>query len=257
MNRTAWLLVIGVTAYLALTVTVAGGVLWLTLWAYNAGGETRADTVSAAVLNTTAATLLWLAIIGGLDMFFTIWQMMQNREDAARRDREREEERKERAARDKAYEEERKAREARDRALEEDLKAREAARAEERKALEEERKAREEARAEERRALEEDRKAREAAQESDRQARAQELAEQRQFHQAVLQRLDAEREEQRREREEYRREQEENRNQREQFFATLLQAEKERSDLLMARFFDVIERLDKRGNNGNGTRSAD
>ena len=53
------------------------------------------------------------------------------------------------------------------------------------------------------------------------------------------------------------REREENRNQREQFFATLLQAEKERSDMLMGRFLDVIERLDKRGNNGNGTRSAD
>lgn len=101
-----FLLTAGVVAYMALAFPVAGSVLWLTLWAYTAGGESLADTVSAAVLNTTAATLVWLAFFGGLDMFFTIWQMMQNREDAARRDKEREEERKERAARDKAWEQE-------------------------------------------------------------------------------------------------------------------------------------------------------
>lgn len=120
------LLIAGVVAYLALTFPVAGSVLWLTLWAYTADGESLADTVSAAVLNTTAATLVWLAFFGGLDMFFTIWQMMQNREDAARRDRERDEERKERAARDKAWKEERLAREqerlAREQELEEQRK---------------------------------------------------------------------------------------------------------------------------------------
>ena len=111
MNRTMRLLLIaGTVAYLALAFPVAGGVLWLTLWAYGADGESLADTVSAAVLNTTAATLVWVAFFGGLDMFFTIWQMMQNREDAARRDKEREEERKARAARDKAWEQERQAR---------------------------------------------------------------------------------------------------------------------------------------------------
>ena len=98
------LLTAGVVAYLLLAFPVAGSVLWLTLWAYTASGESLADTVSAAVLNTTAATLVWLAFFGGLDMFFTIWQMMQNREDAARRDKEREEERQ---ARGQALEEQR------------------------------------------------------------------------------------------------------------------------------------------------------
>ena len=181
------LLIAGTVAYLALAFPVAGGVLWLTLWAYTADGEPLADTVSAAVLNTTAATLVWVAFFGGLDMFFTIWQMMQNREDAARRDKEREEERKARAARDKAWEQER-------------------------------------------------------------QARAQELEEQRKFQQDVLSQLAAEREESRRQRDDDRRE-------REQFFATLLQAEreralaeKERTDVLMTRILDLAERLENRGN---------
>ena len=153
------LLTAGVVAYLLLAFPVAGSVLWLTLWAYTASGESLADTVSAAVLNTTAATLVWLAFFGGLDMFFTIWQMMQNREDAARRDKEREEERR---------------------------------------------------------------------------AREQALEEQRQFQQAILAQLSAEREE--------------DRLQREQFFASLLQAEKERSDVLMTRILDLAERLENRGN---------
>ena len=167
------LLTAGAVAYLALAFPVAGGVLWLTLWAYTADSESLADTVSAAVLNTTAATLVWVAFFGGLDMFFTIWQMMQNREDAARRDKEREEER---------------------------------------------------------------------------QARAREMEEQRKFQQDILSQLAAEREESRRQRDDDRRE-------REQFFATLLQAEreraqaeKERSDVLMTRILDLAERLENRGN---------
>ena len=217
------LLTAGVVAYLLFTFPVAGSVLWLTLWAYTAGGESLADTVSAAVLNTTAATLVWLAFFGGLDMFFTIWQMMQNREDAARRDKEREEERKERAARDKAWEEERQART-------EQHRVREQAQEEERHARAEERRAREQAQAEERR------------------VREQTLEEQRQFHQAVLAQLSADREESRRQREDDRRE-------REQFFVSLLQsereraqAEKERSDVLMTRILDLAERLENRGN---------
>ena len=174
MNQTMRLLLIaGTVAYLALAFPVAGGVLWLTLWAYTADGEPLADTVSAAVLNTTAATLVWVAFFGGLDMFFTIWQMMQNREDAARRDKEREEER---------------------------------------------------------------------------QARAREMEEQRKFQQDILSQLAAEREESRRQRDDDRRE-------REQFFATLLQAEreralaeKERTDVLMTRILDLAERLENRGN---------
>ncbi|MDE2786542.1 MAG: hypothetical protein OXL37_07755 [Chloroflexota bacterium] len=56
----------GIAFYLALTVLIGGGVLWLTLWAYGAAEEELSDTISAAVLNTTAATLLWLAFFGGV-----------------------------------------------------------------------------------------------------------------------------------------------------------------------------------------------
>ncbi len=75
----------GVAFYLALTVLIGGGVPWLTLWAYGAAEEELSDTISAAVLNTTAATLLWLAFLGGLDMFLTLWTIMQNRQMEAER----------------------------------------------------------------------------------------------------------------------------------------------------------------------------
>lgn len=78
-------LIVGVLSYLALTFLIGGGVLWLTLWAYASAGETLSKTTSAAVLNTTAATLLWLAFFGGLDMFLTIWTIMQNRQMEAER----------------------------------------------------------------------------------------------------------------------------------------------------------------------------
>ena len=78
MNRL--LLAAGVFFYLVFTFLIGGSVLWLTLWAYASAGESLSDTISAAVLNTTAATLLWLALFGGLDMFLTIWTIMQNRQ---------------------------------------------------------------------------------------------------------------------------------------------------------------------------------
>ena len=92
------LLISGVFFYLALTILIGGGVLWLTLWAYAEAGETISETISAAVLNTTAATLLWLAFCGGLDMFLTLWTIMQTRQMEAERQRREEEERKEREA---------------------------------------------------------------------------------------------------------------------------------------------------------------
>ena len=88
----------GVAFYLAVTVLIGGGVLWLTLWAYGAAEEELSDTISAAVLNTTAATLLWLAFFGGLDMFFTLWTIMQNRQMEADRLRREESERADREA---------------------------------------------------------------------------------------------------------------------------------------------------------------
>ena len=72
----------GVAFYLLSTVAVAGGVVGVTLWAYGVSMKPLSDTVSAAILNGSAATLLWLAFFGGFDMFFTFWQMMQNRQQA-------------------------------------------------------------------------------------------------------------------------------------------------------------------------------
>ena len=109
------LLISGVFFYLALTILIGGGVLWLTLWAYAEAGETISETVSAAVLNTTAATLLWLAFFGGLDMFLTLWTIMQTRqmesERQRREERKGEEDRKEREAERTLREAERAARE--------------------------------------------------------------------------------------------------------------------------------------------------
>ena len=116
MNRS--LLIAGALFYLALTFLIGGGVLWLTLWAYASAGESLSKTTSAAVLNTTAATLLWLGFFGGLDMFLTIWTIMQNRQmEAERAAREAERaarEETERAARAAREETERAARAARE-----------------------------------------------------------------------------------------------------------------------------------------------
>lgn len=183
------LLIAGVLFYLSSTSLVGGAALWLTLRAYAVSGESLSATTSAAVLNTAAATLLWLAFFGGFDMFLTLWTIMQNRQNEAYLLHREETERKDREAREK------------------DMKA-------------------------------------------ERDAHNRELEAQRTFQQAILDQLVAEREENRRVREEERQE-------REQFFTTLLQAERERSDLLMTRLLDLTDRLDKRNNNGNGIHNAE
>ena len=173
------ILAAGVAFYLLSTAAMAGGVAWITLWAYGVSEKPLADTVSAAILNASAATLLWLAFFGGFDMFFTVWQMMQNRQLAEQHRKEKE-----------GWEEERKAQ----------AKAQEEQRKTQAKAQEEQRKARalelEEQRKERAQALEEERKARALELEERRKA----LEEQRQFQQAILEHLLAEREENRRER---------------------------------------------------------
>ena len=98
----------GVAFYLLSTVALAGGVVWVTLWAYGVSMEPLSDTVSAAILNGSAATLLWLAFFGGLDMFFTVWQMMQNRQQAEQHRKEKEGWEEQRKAQAKVQEEERK-----------------------------------------------------------------------------------------------------------------------------------------------------
>ena len=70
------LLIAAAAIYLLLTLGVAGTAARVTLWAYAISGEPLSDTVSATILNASAATLIWLAFFGGLDMFFTFWQMM-------------------------------------------------------------------------------------------------------------------------------------------------------------------------------------
>lgn len=108
----------GIFFYFVLTVAIAGGVLWLTLWSYSAAGEALSDTTSAAILSTTAATLLWLAFFGGLDMFLTLWTLTQTRQMEADRLRREEDDRREREQERIARERERIARE-QDRAVRE------------------------------------------------------------------------------------------------------------------------------------------
>ena len=164
------ILAAGVAFYLLSTVAMAGGVVMVTLWAYGVSMKPLADTVSAAILNGSAATLLWLAFFGGFDMFFTVWQMMQNRQQAELHRKEKE-----------GWEEERKARA---------------------KAQEEERK-------------------------TQAQTQVQALEEQRRYHQAILDHLAAE--------------QEENRRERAQFLA------------MMARFMEIAEGMANRNGNRNGS----
>ena len=200
----------GIFFYFVLTAAIGGGVLWLTLWSYAAAGEALSDTTSAAILNTTAATLLWLAFFGGLDMFLTLWTLMQTRQMEAERQHREETERAAREAERQRWEEaERENREA-------DRAAREADR---------------------------------AAREAERISRAQELADQRAFQQGIIEMLTAEREQNRQEREQNRQERENSRQERQQFLETL-QAERERGDLLMTRFLDLAERLGNRNGNG-------
>ena len=105
------LIFVGIFFYFVLTAVIGGGVLWLTLWSYAAAGEALSDTTSAAILNTTAATLLWLAFFGGLDMFLTLWTLMQTRQMEADRLRREEDDRREREQERIAREQERAARE--------------------------------------------------------------------------------------------------------------------------------------------------
>ena len=96
-QKANWRLIfVGIFFYFVLTAAIGGGVLWLTLWSYAAAGEALSDTTSAAILNTTAATLLWLAFFGGLDMFLTLWTLMQTRQMEADRLRREEDDRRER-----------------------------------------------------------------------------------------------------------------------------------------------------------------
>ena len=95
----------GIFFYFVLTAAIGGGVLWLTLWSYAAAGEALSDTTSAAILNTTAATLLWLAFFGGLDMFLTLWTLMQTRQMEAERQHREETERAAREAERQRWEE--------------------------------------------------------------------------------------------------------------------------------------------------------
>ena len=103
------LLIAAAVIYLLLTIGVAGTAARLTLWAYGISGEPLSDTVSAAILNASAATLIWLAFFGGLDMFFTFWQMMQNRRQADLHQKEKETWEEQRKAQAQALEEQRKA----------------------------------------------------------------------------------------------------------------------------------------------------
>ena len=101
------ILAAGVAFYLLSTVAMAGGVVMVTLWAYGVSMKPLADTVSAAILNGSAATLLWLAFFGGFDMFFTVWQMMQNRQQAEQHRKEKEGWEEERKAQAQALDEQR------------------------------------------------------------------------------------------------------------------------------------------------------
>ena len=125
------LLIAGVLLYLSSTALVGGVALWLTLRAYAASGETLSATTSAAILNTAAATLLWLAFFGGFDMFLTLWTIMQNRQHEAYLLRREETEQKEREAREKAMKEERQARVEERAARDKELEAERAARSRE------------------------------------------------------------------------------------------------------------------------------
>ncbi len=111
----------GIFFYFVLTAAIGGGVLWLTLWSYAAAGEALSDTTSAAILNTTAATLLWLAFFGGLDMFLTLWTLMQTRQMEADRLRREEDDRREREQERIAREQERAIREQERAAREQEL----------------------------------------------------------------------------------------------------------------------------------------
>lgn len=152
-------------SYLLVALLLAGAALGLTLWAHLAGDEALQKLVSDAITHTVAAAAV-PGLIGGFDMFFSIWQMIRNNqlEEERREERrqEREEYRKEREEYRKAWQEE--SAQYR-RAQEEERRTQE----EERRAWQEEsalrRRAQEEERAQYRRAQEEERAAHRQAQE--------------------------------------------------------------------------------------------
>ena len=96
-------------SYLLAALLLAGAALGLTLWAHLHGDEALQKLVSDAITHTVAASAV-PGLIGGFDMFFSIWQMIRNNqlEEERREERrqEREEYRKEREAERKAWQEE-------------------------------------------------------------------------------------------------------------------------------------------------------
>lgn len=103
-------------SYLLVALLLAGAALGLTLWAHLVGDEALQKLVSDAITHTVAAAAV-PGLIGGFDMFFSIWQMIRNnqleeeRREERRQEREeyrqeREEYRKEREEYRKAWQEE-------------------------------------------------------------------------------------------------------------------------------------------------------
>ena len=134
-------------SYLLVALLLAGAALGLTLWAHLAGDEAFQKLVSDAITHTVAAAAV-PGLIGGFDMFFSIWQMIRNNQLEEERREERRQER----------EEYRKEREEYRKAWQEEI-------AQYRRAQEEERRARQEESAQRRRVEEEERAAHRQAQE--------------------------------------------------------------------------------------------
>ena len=141
-------------SYLLVALLLAGAALGLTLWAHLAEDEAFQKLVSDAITHTVAAAAV-PGLIGGFDMFFSIWQMIRNNQLEEER---REERRQEREEYRKEREEYRKEREEYRKAWQEES-------AQRRRAEEEERRARQEESAQRRRAQEEERAAHRQAQE--------------------------------------------------------------------------------------------
>lgn len=145
-------------SYLLVALLLAGAALGLTLWAHLAGDEALQKLVSDAITHTVAAAAV-PGLIGGFDMFFSIWQMIRNNQLEEERREERRQER----------EEYRKEREEYRKAWQEESAQYRRAQEEERRAWQEEsahrRQAQEEERAQYRRAQEEERAAHRQAQE--------------------------------------------------------------------------------------------
>ena len=184
-------------SYLLVALLLAGAALGLTLWAHLVGDEALQKLVSDAITHTVAAAAV-PGLIGGFDMFFSIWQMIRNNqlEEERREERrqEREEYRKEREEYRKAWQEE----SARYRQTqEEERRAWQEESARYRQTQEEERRAWQEERAQRRQAQEEDRAQRRQAQEEDRaqyrRSQEEERAAHRQAQAEILAELRAER----------------------------------------------------------------